>query len=283
MRKVKKKYKAVYAPVADLVTYRAMPTPELPYIDPFLFLNHHGPQHYAPGNNGLPFGPHPHRGFETLTFVLAGDVLHQDSGGGQSIIQAGGVQWMTAGSGLVHAEVSSDKFKKEGGDLEILQLWINLPAKYKMTAPAYIGLQENQIPTATEDDGKVKIHVVAGTWDNVTGPIHSLSDISIASVYMDKGGRFAVTVAAEHNIFFYVVQGVVEVNGVKAENLHLLEFENQGNKIKVEAHENSVLLFGHALPFNEPIVAQGPFVMNTEEEIKEAFQDYKQGKIGRWE
>jgi len=283
MRKIKKKHKAIYAPVDDLITYRAIPRREVEYIDPFLFLNHHGPQHYEANNRGLPFGPHPHRGFETLTFILEGDIMHQDTGGGKSVIEAGGIQWMTAGSGLIHAEISSDAFKKSGGDLEILQLWFNLPARYKMTEPKYVGLQKDQLPTATEDDGKVKIHVVSGSWDNVKGPIDSLSNISIASIDMDKGGRFVTNVAAEHNIFFYVVRGAVRVNGETAEKLTLVEFENEGEELQVEALEDAVLLFGHAHPFNEPVVSHGPFVMNTEEEIKEAFRDYQLGKMGRWE
>jgi redox-sensitive bicupin YhaK (pirin superfamily) len=115
--------------IADLVTRRPLPGPRISQADPFLFLNHHGPQVYPPHNGGLPFGPHPHRGFETVTFILAGELMHADSGGHQSVIGAGGVQWMTAGSGLVHAELSPDGFKRAGGPLEILQLWVNLPAR----------------------------------------------------------------------------------------------------------------------------------------------------------
>lgn len=267
----------------DLVTYRAMPTREVEYIDPFLFLNHHGPQVYKPGNRGLPFGPHPHRGFETLTFILDGDIMHQDTGGGKDVIEAGGVQWMTAGSGLIHAEVSSEKFKKEGGPLEILQLWFNLPAKYKMTAPKYVGLQKDQIPTAKEDDGKVKVNVISGNWGDIKGPIPSLSDIHMTSIELQGGGRLTASIAAERNIFFYVVRGTVKVNGETAEKLTLVEFANEGEKIEVEAQENSYILFGHAQPFNEPVVSHGPFVMNTEQEIQEAFRDYQLGKMGRWE
>ncbi|WP_347156885.1 pirin family protein [Pontibacter chitinilyticus] len=283
MRKIKKQYKAISAPVDDLITYRALPTREVEYIDPFLFLNHHGPQQYGPNNRGLPFGPHPHRGFETLTFILEGDIMHQDTGGGQSVIEAGGVQWMTAGRGLIHAEISSDDFKKKGGKLEILQLWFNLPAKYKMVEPKYVGLQKDQIPTATEDGGKVKVHVVSGTWGDVKGPIDSLSDISMSSIDMEKGSRFTTRVAAARNIFFYVVRGAVKVNGETVEKLHLVEFENEGEELQVEALEDAVLLFGHAQPFNEPVVSHGPFVMNTENEIREAFRDYQLGKMGTWE
>ncbi|MFD2515406.1 pirin family protein [Pontibacter locisalis] len=283
MRKIKKIHKAISAPMGDLVTYRALPTNTVEYIDPFLFLNHHGPQVYKPNNQGLPFGPHPHRGFETLTFILEGDITHQDTGGGKDVIEAGGVQWMTAGSGLIHAEVSSEKFKKEGGPLEILQLWFNLPAKYKMVKPAYVGLQKDKIPVVTEDEGKVKVNVISGSWGETKGPIPSLSDIHMASVELQEAGSFTTTVAAERNVFFYVVRGSVKVNGEKVEKLHLVEFSNEGEEIKVEAQEESYILFGHARPFNEPVVAHGPFVMNTEQEIQEAFRDYQLGKMGSWE
>jgi len=282
MRQIKKKHKAQYAPIEDLVTYRALPTSQVAYIDPFLFLNHHGPQVYKPGNRGLPFGPHPHRGFETLTFILEGDIMHQDTGGGKDVIEAGGVQWMTAGRGLIHAEVSSEKFKKEGGPLEILQLWFNLPARHKMAEPRYIGLQQAQIPTVTEDEGKVKVNVVSGTWGDVKGPVQNLSDIHMFSVELQQGARFSTRIAAERNIFFYVVRGKVKVNGETAEKLTLVEFENKGEALQVEAPEDAYVLLGHALPFDEPVVAHGPFVMNTEDEIREAFRDYQLGKMGVW-
>src|SRR5437868_2742745 len=174
MKTIKAKHKAVYEPIADLVTYRVMPTHSITMnqLDPFIFLNHHGRQEYLPNNNGLPFGPHPHRGFETVTFILEGDLTHKDSSGASSVIKAGGVQWMTAVSGLIHSEISSEEFKQKGGPIEILQLWINLPAKYKMTTPKYAGLQKEDIPIATWDDGKVTAHIISGTWENTEGPIH---------------------------------------------------------------------------------------------------------------
>lgn len=282
-RTIKKIHKAISAPIGDLITYRALPTSSVEYIDPFLFLNHHGPQTYQPNNSGLPFGPHPHRGFETLTFILEGDITHQDTGGGKDVIEAGGVQWMTAGSGLIHAEVSSDKFKQEGGPMEILQLWFNLPAKYKMVKPSYVGLQKDRIPVATEDNGKVKVNVVSGSWRDTAGPIPSLSDIHMASIEMEPGSTFSTTIAAERNIFFYVVRGSVKVNGESVEKLNLVEFTNHGEELTVEATEESYLLLGHAKPFNEPVVAHGPFVMNSEQEIREAFRDYQLGKMGNWE
>ncbi|HER40830.1 MAG TPA: pirin family protein, partial [Salinimicrobium catena] len=177
MRTVKNVYKAEYRPIADLITYSPMPTRSLRMIDPFLFLNHHGPQRYQPNNRGLPFGPHPHRGMETVTFILDGDIAHKDSGGNDSVIESGGVQWMTAGSGLIHSEISSEKFKKEGGPLEILQLWVNLPARLKMTKPAYRGLKKEEIPQVSFDEGKVKAQVVSGNLNGTDGPFKTLTGI----------------------------------------------------------------------------------------------------------
>lgn len=280
MRTIKRTYKAEYRPIADLITYSPMPTRSLDMIDPFLFLNHHGPQRYQPNNNGLPFGPHPHRGMETVTFILDGDIAHKDSGGNKSVIESGGVQWMTAGSGLIHAEVSSEKFKKEGGDLEILQLWVNLPAKMKMSKPSYRGLQEDEIPTTSFDDSKVTAQVVSGELNDTGGAFETLTDIHLSTIFFKTGGVFSTTVPKSHNILCYLIKGEIKINGEIVPSLHLVEFNNDHEELRIEATADSTLLFGHAEPFNEPVVARGPFVMNTMEEINEAYEDYQQGKMG---
>jgi quercetin 2,3-dioxygenase len=282
MRKIKKIHNASYAPIADLVTYSALPSATVDQIDPFLFLNHHGYQEYPPNNTGLPFGPHPHRGMETVTFIIEGDIMHKDSEGHQSIIEAGGVQWMTAGRGLIHAEVSSDKFKKAGGKLEILQLWLNLPSKFKMSKPGYVGLQKNEIPQISLDDHKVIVHVISGKIGGTKGPINSITAVTIATVQFHTGGTFETTVAADQNIFFYVIRGSLWINETEAKMRQLVEFENAGELIRVKAGENSLIIFGHAKPLNEPVVAQGPFVMNTQQEILQAYEDYRAGKFGLW-
>jgi redox-sensitive bicupin YhaK (pirin superfamily) len=282
MRSIIKIEQAVSAPIGDLVTYRALPTNSIEHIDPFIFLNHHGYQVYQKNNNGLPFGPHPHRGFETVTFILHGDLTHKDSGGSESIIKAGGFQWMTAGKGLIHSEVSSEEFMKNGGDLEILQLWVNLPAKFKMADPKYIGLQKEAIPKIELDNGKVTIDAVSGSWEGTRGAFSPLVDIQLATLHFKKGGIYRTSIPAERNIFFYVAKGNLKVNGQDVVMHQLIEFKNEGDKIIIEAAEESTILFGHAIPFNEPIVAYGPFVMNTEEEIRQAYHDYRNGKFGVW-
>ena len=282
MRTVKQIHLAESAPIADLVTFRALPTQSVDHIDPFLFLNHHGHQVYPPNNRGLPFGPHPHRGFETVTFILQGDLAHKDSSGAESIINAGGVQWMTAGSGLIHAEVSSAEFMKQGGELEILQLWVNLPSRFKMVEPAYTGLQKENIPTIELDNGKVSIAAVSGNWGGTKGAFTPISDIQLALVHLKSGGVYKKAIATERNIFFYVIKGSVTVNNRQALIHELVEFNNDDTDISIEALEDSTILLGHALPFNEPIVAYGPFVMNTEEEIQQAYDDYQNGLFGSW-
>ena len=237
---------------------------------------------YKPNNNGLPFGPHPHRGMETVTFILKGDILHKDSGGHESVITAGGVQYMTAGRGLIHAETSSEEFKKTGGPLEILQLWINLPARLKMTAPKYVGLQKEEIPEISVADGKATLNLVAGSWEGQKGAFDTQTDVFLSTVYFTPGAEINMEVPATRNIFFYVIKGALTVNGTEIKKHELAEFSNNAAAIKISAATDSVLLFGHAEPFNEPVVAQGPFVMNTEAEIMQAYQDYQQGKFGSW-
>lgn len=282
MRTIKKIHKAEYRPIADLKTWSPLPTRSLQMIDPFLFLNHHGPQKYNANNRGLPFGPHPHRGMQTVTFILEGDIMHKDTGGHESVITAGGVQWMVAGRGLIHAEISSQEFKKSGGDLEILQLWLNLPARLKMAEPFYLGLQKDSIPIIPLNDGKVNLDLISGNWGDIQGAFKPETDVFLSTINFEEGSELTLTVPETHNIFFYIIRGKLRVNGKVANALELVEFNNDAQQVNVVAESNSILLFGHAQPFNEPVVAQGPFVMNTEEEINQAYQDYQQGKFGKW-
>lgn len=264
--------------IGDLVTRRPLPGLKIDQLGAFLFLNHHGPQVYAPGNKGLPFGPHPHRGFETVTFILEGELAHRDSAGHESIIREGGVQWMTAGSGLVHAEISPDGFKKVGGPLEILQLWVNLPARLKMTAPRYTGVQRDEIPAIAV--GKdVTLNLVSGEWQGQAGAITSLTGVFMTTVEMKAGGRISFDDLAGRDVFCYVVKGEAAINGSDIRHWNLVEF-GAGDTVDIAAVKDTVLLFGHAEPIYEPVVAHGPFVMNTTDEIRQAYADYQAGKFG---
>jgi redox-sensitive bicupin YhaK (pirin superfamily) len=279
---IKKVSAAEYSPIADLITYRALPTRSVEYVDPFLFLNHHGPQRYQPHNNGLPFGPHPHRGMETVTFIIDGDIAHKDSSGHESVIEAGGVQWMTAGSGLIHAEVSSDRFMEQGGQLEILQLWLNLPARSKMTKPFYKGLQQNDIPSLTLDEERVTVNLISGDWDGHAAAFTSDTGVSLSTLFFQPGGQVTVSVPDGHTIFFYVIRGALDANGTQVKALQLAQFDQTGGELTISTDQESILLLGHARPLNEPVVSHGPFVMNTQAEIAQAYYDYRNGKFGSW-
>ena len=280
MRTVKAQHAAYRDDIGDLSTVRPLPGPDVDQIDPFLFLNHHGPQTYPTRNHGLPFGPHPHRGFETVTFILEGELAHLDSGGGESVIRAGGVQWMTAGRGLVHAEVSPESFKQRGGPLEILQLWVNLPARLKMVEPHYTGVQREDIPVIPVDSGRAAVHLVSGTWGDRQAPIVSLTDVHMTFIEMQPGAHLTVPVARTRNVFLYVVRGDVAVGAEVAHAFHLIELDNDSDLVDIAAVREAVILFGHAEPLGEPVVAHGPFVMNTREEIRQAMMDYQAGKFG---
>jgi redox-sensitive bicupin YhaK (pirin superfamily) len=279
-RTVKRLHPAVRDDIGDLVTQRPLPNPHLDQIDPFLFLNHHGPQTYPPHNGGLPFGPHPHRGFETVTFIVEGMLAHHDSAGHESVIRAGGVQWMTAGRGVVHAELSPREFLERGGALEILQLWVNLPPALKMAEPAYVGLQREDIPAITLDNGRVSVNLVAGTFNGVTGPVRSLTGVFMSTIALRDGGRLLVTGLTGRSVFLYVVRGRVEVGPDQAEACHLVELNAEGDALDLSAETDALLLFGHADAIDAPVVSHGPFVMNTREEIVQAIQDYQAGKFG---
>lgn len=228
VRRVIAQHPAKRDDIGDLTTRRPLPGPGLDQLDPFLFLNHHGPQTYPANNHGLPFGPHPHRGFETVTFILEGSLAHADSARHQSVINAGGVQWMTAGSGIVHAEISPPEFLRDGGPLEILQLWVNLPARLKMSEPRYVGLQQESIPSIALPGGG-ELNLIAGEWQGDTGPIETLTGIFMSTLRLPAGSRAQLPVAPGRQVFLYVVDGDVSVGGESVKPHHLIEVDRDGD------------------------------------------------------
>ncbi|MGO3159370.1 MAG: pirin family protein [Halomonadaceae bacterium] len=265
--------------IGDLVTRRPLPGPQLEQLDPFLFLNHHGPQTYPANNRGLPFGPHPHRGFETVTFILEGSLAHADSAKHQSVINAGGVQWMTAGSGIVHAEISPEEFLRDGGPLEILQLWVNLPAHLKMSEPHYVGLQQESIPAIALPGGG-ELNLISGEWQGNAGPIDTLTGVFMSTLRLPSGSHEQLPVAPGRQVFLYVVDGDVTVGGEPVKPHHLVEVDRDGESLEIEASSDARLLFGHGEVIDEPVYSHGPFVMTTREEIVQAVDDYQNGKFG---
>jgi len=278
-RILKATHQAYRDDIADLTTRRPLPGPALPHLNPFLFLNHHGPQTYPRNNSGLPFGPHPHRGFETVTLVLEGSLAHSDTGGHESVIDAGGVQWMTAGSGLIHAELSPASFMDEGGELEMLQLWLNLPSQLKMTAPRYAGLQEADIPVVESRDGSVQVQMISGEWNGVKGPIDSLTNTFMSVVRMSAGSDVTFDGLNGRVVFLYVVRGSIVLGDQEVPKFNLAELVDEGDTLSIKAYEAAVLLVGHADAINEPIAARGPFVMNAEAELNQAVADFHAGKF----
>lgn len=279
VRRVIAQHPAKRDDIGDLTTRRPLPGPSLEQLDPFLFLNHHGPQTYPANNQGLPFGPHPHRGFETVTFILEGSLAHADSAKHQSVIHKGGVQWMTAGSGIVHAEISPEEFLRDGGPLEILQLWINLPSRLKMSEPRYVGLQQESIP-AIKLPGGGELNLIAGEWQGSVGPINSLTGVFMSTLRLPSGSHEQLPAAPGRQVFLYVVDGDVTVGGEPVKPHHLIEVDRTGDSLDIEASSDARLLFGHGDVIDEPVYSHGPFVMNTREEIVQAVEDYQNGKFG---
>lgn len=187
------------------------------------------------------------------------------------------MQWMTAGSGLIHAEVSPPFFKQYGGPLEILQLWVNLPARLKMTQPAYTGVQMDEIPVIPLAGGQGTLELVSGTFEGVTGPIRSVTGVFMSTVHLTSGAHVQLPAPRGRSVFLYIVSGTVTLSGVPVEQWHLVTLADDGDEVAVEARTDAILLFGHADPTGEPVVAQGPFVMNSREEISEAIRDYQTG------
>lgn len=262
--------------IGDLETRNPLGEPA-PSFDPFLILGHHGPQVFEPNNNGMPFDDHPHRGFETVTFIRDGAVVHSDSAGHQRVVNKGGVQWMTAGAGVIHNEQVTDSFLKEGGRLEVLQLWVNLPARLKTVQPSYVGVQSEGIVSRAIDDGRGRLHLISGRFDGVTGPVQSLTNVFMSWVDLAADARAGLSAPLGRTVLLYVIHGDVGIAGQSATGGDLVKFAGDGDTVVATASSDAVILFAHADPIGEPVVARGPFVMNTEEEIDQAFRDYRNG------
>ncbi len=251
-------------------------------IDPFLLLHHADikvPEHTHPLHAGV--GPHPHRGFSPVSFIFKGGVHHRDSRGNNNVVYAGGTQWMNAGMGVIHSERPPENIHEIGGRQELLQLWVNTPAKHKMDQPAYQPLTAAQTPLVKSEDGLMEVHVVAGELNAVKGPVTTLSDVNTFTAEMKTGAKFYFRIPASHNAFIYLLDGKLKINSEnEAEGKYAVVFENDGEGFELEALEDTRLFIGSGEPLNEPIASHGPFVMNTQTEIMEAFRDYQLGKMG---
>ncbi|WP_159990316.1 pirin family protein [Pelistega ratti] len=253
-------------------------------LDPFLLMDYNSPRYFDGGRTSdfRGVGEHPHRGFETVTIAYQGEVSHKDSYGGGGTIGTGDVQWMTAGSGLMHQEYHSEKFSAEGGIFEMVQLWVNLPAKDKMTAPKYQAITAKEIPTVQLADEAGQVRIIAGALEGTQGPASTFSPVNMWDVQLKAGKKHTFAVPSSHNLIILVREGTILINddSVARQN-ELVTFEKGGEDVQIEANNDVSLLILTGEPLNEPVVGYGPFVMNTEEEIVQAFQDIKSGKFGQ--
>lgn len=259
-------------------------------ISPFLMLDFNAAFDFGPSNHLRGVDVHPHKGFETVTIAYKGSVAHHDSAGNSGVINPGDVQWMTAGAGILHKEYHEQEFSKKGGPFEMVQLWVNLPKKDKLTPPHYQGITKEQMGKLELADGQGVVNVIAGTFKvlnadsggakEVTGPAQTYSPVNLFDIRLKKGGSVNTAVPAGYNTAILVISGSAEVNGQQAGQHSFVLFKNEGEDIEIKANEDAVLLVLSGEPINEPIASYGPFVMNTQEEIMESIREFQTGKFG---
>lgn len=251
-------------------------------VDPFLMLDYAGPRRFEPSERPRGVGEHPHRGFETVTIAYQGSVAHRDSAGNAGVIGPGDVQWMTAASGVVHEEMHEAEFTKKGGIFEMVQLWVNLPAKEKMSKPRYQGIVNAQIPVV-ELGGASIARIIAGSWGETEGPAKTVTPVELFDLRLKAGTRTEIPVPAGHSAAVVLLKGAVTLNGqqpVKGE-AQIATFTTSGDQIVIAAEEDSTVLILGGEPIQEPVASYGPFVMNTRAEIMQAVEDYQAGRMGR--
>lgn len=250
-------------------------------VSPFLLLDYAGPMRFEPAERPRGVGEHPHRGFETVTIVYHGEVTHRDSTGAGGTIGPGDVQWMTAASGILHDEFHSTKFTQEGGTLEMVQLWVNLPARDKMSVPRYQDIHRDDIPEIVLPAGAGTVRIIAGTYDGHDGAARTFTPLDVWDVRLNQGHSADFKFIAGRNLAIVVLHGNVMVNGVAVKSAEVAFFDRDNQAVSVEAKSDAVLLVLGGEPIDEPLVGHGPFVMNSEGEIRQAINDFNAGKFGR--
>ena len=250
-------------------------------MSPFIMLDYNSKFYFSPTDKPRGVGVHPHRGFETVTIAYKGSVAHNDSGGGGGIIKEGDVQWMTAASGVLHKEYHEENFRKKGGDFQMVQLWVNLPAKDKLSRPKYQALSNENINRYYLENNSGEIEVIAGAYKNVKGSASTFTPVNLLNAKIKKGSSANFNFPSNYNTSLLVIEGSIIVNGTeKVAPDNFVLFKNDGETFTVEAAQDAVVLVLSGEPINEPIAAHGPFVMNTREEIMQAFDDYNKGRFG---
>lgn len=263
-------------PVQSIFSYRDIHEE----MSPFLLMDYAGPANFEPTEQRRGVGKHPHRGFETVTIVYDGQVTHHDSTNAGGTIGPGDVQWMTAGSGIIHEEYHGDDYARTGGPFEMIQLWVNLPAKDKMTKPGYQGITNTQIPEIQLADDAGKVRVIAGEYAGQQGPAHTFSPMNVWDVRLNAGGTTTITLPEGYTTALFVMHGAVKVGDVHTiRPSELAVMQREGTELVLEATQDTVLLLLNGKPLNEPVIGHGPFVMNTWEEIDQAVDDYNHGRF----
>jgi quercetin 2,3-dioxygenase len=263
---------------AGFIVHRPFPTQKLDHLDPFLLLDEMGPMELAPGQaEGAP--DHPHRGFETVTYLLDGEFVHCDSQGNSGRLEPGDVQWMTAGDGVVHSEMPAEKIRREGGRVHGFQLWVNLPRADKRMRPRYQDVRAAAIPVAESADKKVRVRVIAGEALGKHAVIDTRTPIFYLHFSLQPGARHTQPAASDHNVFAYVVSGAVDAGGRTVKKGQMAIF-GAGDAVELAANEPAELLLLGGKPLNEPVARYGPFVMTTRQELMEAFDDFRAGRMG---
>lgn len=250
-------------------------------MDPFIMLDYNSKYNFPATNSPKGVGVHPHRGFETVTIAYKGRVEHNDSAGGGGVIGEGDVQWMTAASGVLHKEYHETEWSKTGGEFQMVQLWVNLPAKDKMSEPKYQAIASTEISKIDLPNSAGAIEIIAGEYKGTKGAASTFSPINMFNLKLNKGGKTELSFPSNYTTAILMVEGEAIINGVtKAAEDHFIMFSNDGESFTVEAASDAIILVLSGEPLNEPIAAHGPFVMNTKEELVEAFQDFNTGKFG---
>jgi len=260
-----------------------IPNTGIDQVDPFLLLHHYGPYAISEFNNPFDLGPHPHRGFEPITLLFKGEQLHRDSLGNEMLVKAGDVQWTTAGRGIIHSEGPAKEFVERGGELEGIQLWLNLPAEFKMMPAAYQHVKSEDIPMVENEDKSITLKVIAGEQQDAKGTIKTQTAVNVFTVETNENGEMNVTIPQDHESLVYLLDGEVLVNNealLKKGAMQMLTFNKDGDAIQIEAKVKSTLLILSGAPINEKVAQYGPYVMNTQTEIMEAMRDFQQGKMG---
>ena len=262
-------------PVRSLFSYH-----EGDAFDPFLLLDYAGPHEFAPSEAVRGVGEHPHRGFETVTIVYQGELEHRDSSGSHGMIGPGDVQWMTAASGVVHEEFHSERFSREGGTLEMVQLWVNLPAKDKLLPPHYQSLLNAQIPRVPLPDGAGSVRVIAGEFQGTRGPAKTFTPINIWDLQLAAIHAIELRLTEGHTALLVVQTGELQVNDTPVKAVELVSFDRADDLVRLWTDTDARVLVLTGEPIGEPVVGQGPFVMNTRAQIQQAIQDYQAGRMG---